>query len=261
MSADDDYANSAYIPDGDSYFARWAADGAMFRGGHADKSLGRTYGAGRRQTYDLYRAKGSAFGTVVIVHGGYWMACSPRDFSQLAAGALAAGYDCAMPSYTLAPDARISEITVEIQSAISAIAAATQGPLYLVGHSAGAHLVARMVCADVRAEWQTRIARVMPISPLSDLRPLMQTTMNATLGLDPSEAARESPVNHSPHDVPVTVWVGGAERPAFLNQARWLAQAWDADYVAEPDRHHFDVIEGLRNVDSLMMQGLLQAPA
>ena len=68
-----------------------------------------------------------------------------------------------------------------------------------------------------------RLQNVVPISPVTDLRPLMQTSMNAELGITEAIAARESPVLGKPMDVPVTVWVGGGERPAFLDQARWLA--------------------------------------
>jgi hypothetical protein len=48
----------------------------------------------------------------------------------------------------------------------------------------------------------------------------------------------------------VTVWVGGDERPAFLDQAAWLAEAWGCEHVVVPGRHHFDVIEDLEQADS-----------
>ena len=55
----------------------------------------------------------------------------------------------------------------------------------------------------------------------------------------------------------VTVWVGADERPAFLDQARWLSQAWDAPLVVDDDKHHFDVIEGLDDAQSRMTRCLL----
>lgn len=257
MKPDEAYANSAYIPDGDGYYARWADAAAAFRVRHENQKLGVVYGAGARQTYDIFWPDQPPSGTVIFVHGGYWMAASSSDFSHLAAGAVARGHACAILNYSLAPDVRIGDITQEIASAIGAIAARTQGAIYLVGHSAGGHLVARMGCADQAADWSRRVRRIMPISPLSDLAPLMETTMNATLGIDADEAKAESPVHHTPQDIAVTVWVGGAERPAFLDQARWLADAWGCAQYIEPDRHHFDVIEGLENCDSSMMKALL----
>ena len=97
----------------------------------------------------------------------------------------------------------------------------------------------------------------MPISPLSNLVPLMHTDLNATLHIDPAEAAAESPVLHPRPATPVHVWVGGAERPAFINPSRWLSRAWNAPLTVEPGRHHFDVIDGLEAPDSPLMAALL----
>jgi hypothetical protein len=52
--------------------------------------------------------------------------------------------------------------------------------------------------------------------------------------------------------VPVHVWVGGAERPVFLDQARWLAEAWTCPVTVDTGRHHFDVIEGLEHPSALL---------
>ncbi|MCF2871003.1 alpha/beta fold hydrolase [Octadecabacter sp. G9-8] len=250
MTPDEAYANSAYIPDGDGYYARWDAAAAAFR---AAQGLTQSSPNG-----EIYAPNGALRGTVVIVHGGYWMAGSPSMFSHLAAGAVAAGYVCALPSYTLAPAARIGDMTRQIAGRIDEIAQAIDGPLYLVGHSAGAHLVARMACVDMAAHWSPRVARVMAISPLTDLAPLMDTTMNDTLGIDAAEAHAESPIHHARQDMAVTAWVGSAERPAFIDQAKWLADAWHCDLTVEADRHHFDVIEGLESPVSPMMRALFR---
>ena len=55
------------------------------------------------------------------------------------------------------------------------------------------------------------------------------------------------------HKAAVTVWVGGEERPSFLDQARWLAEAWDCGHVIDPSKHHFDVIDALSDTDSEMV--------
>ena len=72
-----------------------------------------------------------------------------------------------------------------------------------------------------------RLIRVVPISPLADLRPLLRTAMNAELRLDPAEAAAESPaLKRELRTVETAVLVGAEERPVFLDQARWLDEAW-----------------------------------
>ena len=47
----------------------------------------------------------------MFVHGGYWLRFDRDMWSHLAAGAVARGWACAIPSYTLAPEARISAMT------------------------------------------------------------------------------------------------------------------------------------------------------
>jgi len=258
MNFDDAYANAAHIPEGEAYPARWAAAARAFRDTHALKELAVPYGPAERETFDIFHPSRLARGTVIFVHGGYWKAFGPDDFSHLSAGPLGAGYSVALPGYTLAPEVRIRDMTAQIARAVEAIARRSEGPIHLVGHSAGGHLVARMACADQRADWTGRIARVLAISPLSDLAPLRETTMNEVLGLDESEAEEESPARRERLDLPVTAWVGGAERPAFLDQARGLGAAWGCAVVVEPDRHHFDVIEGLEHPGSPLMQALFE---
>ncbi|EYD70630.1 alpha/beta hydrolase [Limimaricola hongkongensis] len=252
---DEAYANASHIPGGMAYPDRWAEAAAAFRAAHPPEEI--AYGAGARHRLDLFWPESTARGAVVFVHGGFWKAFDKSTWSHLAAGALAQGWAVAMPSYTLAPEARIAAMTREIEAAIGAVAEAVPGPLRLAGHSAGGHLVARMACADLSPPWRDRVARIVPISPLSDLRPLMGATMNDDLRLDAAEAAAESPLLCDQVDLPMTVWVGAVERPAFLDQARWLAERRGCDLVEAPGRHHFDVIEELADPDSPLMRALL----
>lgn len=261
MRYDDAYENAKYIPGGGDFPRHWADAAAAFReriGPRARPGLG--YGAALAEWFDLFLPEGAAAGLVVFVHGGYWMECGPRDFSHLAAGALARGWACAMPAYALAPAARIAGMTRQIAAAVTALSREVAGPVVLAGHSAGGHLVARMASANAALgpEVAARIARVVPVSPLADLRPLRETAMNETLGLDAAEALAESPalLPRRP-GVAVHVWVGGDERPAFRDQARRLGNAWACPVTVEPGRHHFDVIEGLERPDSPLMRALL----
>lgn len=262
MDGDDlsaDYANGSVIPGAAAYPDRWAAQALAFREGLGARArIGLRYGEGARQVYDLFLPEGTAQGLMVFIHGGYWLAFDPSWWSHLARGALARGWAVAMPGYTLAPEARISAMTAEIARAVDAAAAEVPGPIVLTGHSAGGHLSARMACPDVALASAGRLARVVPISPLADLRPLMRTGMNAKLRLDPAEALAESPALLTPRPgTDCTVWVGGQERPAFLWQARLLSERWDCPWHAAPGKHHFDVIDELADPDSPLVSTLL----
>jgi len=249
MENDTAYANAPFIPDGDSYPDRWAEAARDFRQRHGGRT-GLTYGPGARETFDLFEPEGAARGTVIFLHGGYWLKFDPGYFSHLAAGPLGRGWAVAMPAYDLAPDQRIQGITAQVARAVDAIAAKRPGPLVITGHSAGGHLAARMGNADVPLAARDRIERIVPISPISDLGPLMKTTMNDDLRIDAVEALLESPARRPPPECPVIVWVGEAERPAFLHQARMLTRLWCAKAVIAPERHHFDVIAPLADPDS-----------
>ena len=106
-------------------------------------------------------------------------------------------------------------------------------------------------------ELRERIKRIVPISPLTDLRPFLDISMNDTLRLDIEEAASESPVRHEVPEPPGAVWVGAEERPVFLDQAMALRDAWGCDLRVDPGRHHFDVIDGLMNADSPLVESIL----
>lgn len=252
---DRDYANAAFIPGGADYPARWAEKAAAFRaslGLRAEVDL--SYGPAPRQRLDLFLPDTPPKGVVTFIHGGYWHLFSKSHWSHLAAGLLARRFAVAMPGYTLAPAARIADMTTEIARACWFVATRVPGPMIVTGHSAGGHLAARMGCTDLAVP----VARVVPISPLTELGPLMATKMNATLKIDEAEAASESPARHTlREEVAAHVWVGANERPAFLWQAKVLAEEWACPWTADPGRHHFDVIEGLEDPDSALCRVLL----
>jgi len=252
--ADRAYANGAFIPGSAELPARWRADAAGFVAAMGARArMGLPYGSAAREAFDLFLPEGAVQGVMVFVHGGYWMQTGRESWSHLAAGAVARGWACALPSYTLAPEARIATITGQVRAAVAAaIAAVGPGlPVVVTGHSAGGHMAARMACADGPGG----IARVVPISPLAELAPLMDTEMNLTLRLDAAECAAESPARLQPRaGVHAHVWVGGQERPAFLWQARLLSENWACDWTVAPGRHHFDVIDDLTRPDSALME-------
>ena len=239
MDMDDRFANGAYIAGAGDYPEKWAGLAAAFRD-NTRCELDVAYGPTARQKMDIFYPEGTPLGVVMFVHGGYWLAFDKSYWSHLATGPLAHGWAVAIPSYDLCPDVH------------KFAAQRIDGPMRFAGHSAGGHLVARLAGMD----WHGRLDRVLPISPVSDLTPLLLTSMNAQLRLSAQEAFAESPVNMMPR-APVTVWVGGAERPVFLEQAQELADAWQCGMTVSPREHHFNVIEPLADSQSPIVRALL----
>ncbi|MEM0949874.1 MAG: alpha/beta hydrolase [Pseudomonadota bacterium] len=260
---DEAYNNRGYITGAEEYPPRWAAAAEAFRSALLSDNraqLDLAYGPDPRERLDLFFPVGTPKGVSVFVHGGYWRLFDRSIWSHFASGCVARGWAVAVPSYPLAPQARIAAITQSAAHAVALAAMKVAGPVTLSGHSAGGHLVARMVCADspLPEDIAVRLAAVVPISPVADLRPLIETSMNADFQLDQAAARAESPALLTKRpDIPVHILVGGDERPAFLDQARWLADAWsETTLEIAPSRHHFDVIDALCGADSALVMRL-----
>jgi arylformamidase len=265
---DNAYANGANIAGSDRWPAAWAEPARAFRDSLAAEGRARldiAYGDNPRNRLDLFLPNAPPRGLVVFVHGGYWKAFDKSFWSHLAAGAVAHGYAVAMPSYTLCPGIRIAGIAREVAMAIGKAAEFVAGPLMLGGHSAGGHLASRMVTATtpLAPEVARRIHHVVSISGVHDLRPIMRTGMNETLAIDEAEAQAESPAMLRPMDkARVTCWVGGGERAEFLRQSALLANIWTGlgatvSSVVEPDRHHFNIVDGLADPDHPLTRTLI----
>ncbi len=214
----DAYANAPNIPGGERWPAAWVQPAQAYRDalhGSGRATLDISYGERARNRFDLFRPEGRPKGLVVFVHGGFWKALDKSFWSHLARGSVESGYAVAMPSYTLCPAVRISEITLDIAAAVA------------------------------------RAAAMVEVSGVHDLRPLMKAAMNTELRIDEAEALAESPALLEPMlNARVTCWVGSAERPEFVRQNALLANIWTGlgaktRMIEEPGRHHFDVIDGL----------------
>lgn len=264
----DAYTNGAHIAGSDRWPAAWEEPAKAYReelSAPGRARLGISYGERPRNELDLFLPESDPRGLVVFVHGGYWMRFDKSCWSHLAKGSVDSGYAVALPSYTLCPEVRIGDIVREVGKAVTKAADMIAGPLMLTGHSAGGHLVSRMVSSTtpLAPALQARIRNVVSVSGVHDLRPLMSTGMNGTLRLDEAEALAESPALLRPMDgARITCWAGGSERGEFLRQNALLANIWTGlgaatSTVVEPDRHHFSVVDGLADAGHALTRTLL----
>lgn len=264
---DDAFANSIYIDGAEKLPQMWLASAAAYRASGIKIDQDIAYGDHPRERFDLIWPDGSAKGLVVFIHGGFWMLTDKSYWTSFAEGARANGWVVCLPSYTIAPEGRVCQMTAQISAAIEVAASRVSGPLRITGHSAGGHLASRMICDDSPLAPMTlaRIVKVQSISGLHDLRPLVHTKMNETLQMDENEAVSESPVLRRPNrPVSYTCWVGGGERPEFIRQTKLMACMWEGldipvDCVVDTQHDHFSVLQGLSQPDSLITQNLVGA--
>lgn len=267
MDWDKAYNNGGAIENAAHFPPKWRVLAAQFREQIADRSrLGLPYGETEREQFDLFLPAGRPHGLLVFVHGGYWHKFDRDLWSWVAAGAVARGWAVAIPSYTLCPDIRLTGIGRQVGAAIAAAAGMVTGPIRLAGHSAGGHLVARMLCPGaLPPDVARRIAGTVAISGLPDLHPIMQTEMNRLLHITPEEAARESPLMLTPIvRAPLTCWVGSDELPEFLRQnallEKWRNHGVSVEIVQSPGHNHFTVIEALSDPQSPLVAALISMP-
>ena len=256
------YNNTAAVGQArrDRHVASWTARSDALRRARPAR-IDLRYGDGARQRLDLFACGTPAAPTLVYVHGGYWQTNDKEPYAFLGEGLLPAGFNLALVEYTLAPAARLDRIVAEVRAAVAWVIdhakelGGDPGRVLLAGHSAGGHLTA-MAMDD------GRIAGGVAISGIYDLEPIRLNYLNEKLGLDPEEAARNSPILHlPPRAAPLVVTVGLGELPELIRQSEEYAAAWQRQglpgrYLPLPGHDHFSILEELARPGGAILEAL-----
>jgi arylformamidase len=227
---------------------------ARFRAAHTD-ALDVPYGDRERTKIDLYPASDPSTPCLVFIHGGYWQRNSRDLFAMLAEGMAAHGWSVAIPGYSLAPEATLTDIVREISLALDWLAAegparGIAGPVVLSGWSAGAHLTALALSHPL-------VTAGLAISGVYDLAPIRDTALNVALKLTDQEVAELSPLRLPIVHKPLAIAYGSAELPALVWDSRNFYAARKAagapgDLVAIDSADHFTILEQLRRSDGAL---------
>ncbi len=257
-----EYNNRARVAENPAIMAAWTKDAAAWRELHPPRAI--RYGAGARNTVDVF--PGDNDGPVAIfIHGGYWQAFDGSSFSHLAAGLNAHGVSVAIPSYDLCPNVSIDRIIGQMREATREVARLGRS-LVISGHSAGGHLAACMLATDWPAFDvalpENLVTAAYAISGLFDLGPLVPTSINNALGLDPTTARAASPLFwKAPARGSLDAVVGEHESAEYHRQSRTLVERWGAAGIATrfgtvAGANHFTAIAPLADPDSAMVARL-----
>ena len=252
-----------------SYIRAYADLSAAARQSHGQAKL--RYGTTEQQTLDLFVPDGVAKPPVLVFfHGGYWQELSKEDSAFAAPQCLAHGIAYAAVGYTLAPAATLSDIVAECRAAVGWLGRLgdTMGidpdRLIVVGSSAGAHLAAMTALqTPFGAPGSSPVKGAVLVSGIYDLEPLIGTSIDAPLGLDPATAARNSPLHQPLKGFPPSLvcW-GEIETDQSKRQSRAFAQAvheagTDCVEFENAARNHFDVMLDLANPATLLGRRVL----
>jgi len=261
-----EYNNRARVPEHAEIFARWKRDAAAYRErmkAEENAELGLAYGASPRQIVDLFFPEATGHTPLALfIHGGYWRSLEPATFSHISAGLNARGVAVAVAGYDLCPQVTIGQIIEQIRTACLFLWRRFGQRLMVYGHSAGGHLAACMVATDWRKLDPKAPADLVPagysISGVFDLKPLVQTSMNADFKLTEASAAQVSPLWWPvPRGRVFDAVAGAAESSEFLRQSRTVTDDWrqrgiETHYQALAGANHFTVIDPLADPASAM---------
>jgi acetyl esterase/lipase len=248
------YNNGAAVSDSTQIIEGWIAASKRFRAERA-QHLDLAYAAGERNKWDLFPGRDPNAPCLVWIHGGYWQARNRESFACFAEGVLERGWSAALPGYTLAPGATMTEIVREIRSALDWLAAqgsrhGIAGPIVLSGWSAGGHLTAMTLDhPSVRAG--------LAISGLFELGPIRDTYLNERLKLTDEEIATLSPLRLQGVAKPLAIAYGTAELPPLVADSRNYHAHRAAAHLPGPlipvsNANHYTIMEELRSPDGLL---------
>lgn len=253
------YNNTLAVKNSAELNAAREAASAEFRKAHAGH-LDLRYGPRERNAWDLFPAADRNAPCLVFIHGGYWQRNSRELFANLIAGPHARGWAAALPGYTLAPDATLSEIVAEINAALDWLTAngpahGIAGKVVLSGWSAGGHLTA--TCLG-----HPRVSAGLAISGIFELGPIRDTYLNEKLRLTDDEIEALSPLRRPMIKKPLAITYGTAELPPLVADSRDLHAKRAAEHlpgalIPVPGADHFTIVHELRDADGELTRQLM----
>ncbi|BFZ20781.1 hypothetical protein BsWGS_23820 [Bradybaena similaris] len=227
-----------------------------------------SYGNSERQKMDIFCKKNvpkRGAPIMVYIHGGYWQIKElNRENSSFPAVPLCnAGATFIALDHDLAPEVSLDTIIFQVKKALQLIINLAKerhsSGIYLIGHSAGAHLAIMMLMAEFSEEddFDSELIRgAVLVSGVYDLRPVAKTSNNVALKLSEDEAWRYSPLNfiqeisHQSQHRHIIVAVGEYDPPEFRRQSGEIEKMLrdngvKTNYIDVPDVDHFNIVDKL----------------
>jgi len=256
------YNNSAAVADSEDWLARWRQRSAALRAStHARLDI--PYASAPRAGLDYFDAGAAKPPLFVFIHGGYWQRNDKDMFAFIAEGPCSRGIDVAVLGYTLAPQARLTDIVAEIHQALTFLSDRAddlgfdRNRLFVGGWSAGGHLTAIVSSHPA-------FRGGLPISGIFDLEPIALNYLNEKLALDATEVTMLSPLHMLADRSPqLRLFVGAEELPELKRQSAIYAEA--ARERALPvaltvlsGRHHYSILDELAQPGGAITRALVE---
>jgi acetyl esterase/lipase len=202
---------------------------ALVRGDGYDVATELPYGSGTRHTLDLYRPTGAKDPAPVVVffYGGSWQTGSKESYAFVGQALASKGYIVVIPDYRVYPEVAfpgfVQDGAAAMRWTVDNVARYGGDPhrVFLMGHSAGAHIAALLTLdahwlAEVGLDAHTAIRGTVGLAGPYDFLPITDPTLQAIFGPEKQWPASQ-PIN----------FVDGKEAPMLL-------LAGDDDKVVDP---------------------------
>jgi len=217
------------------------------------------YGDGAKETLDLYRPlsdTGEPARLAVFIHGGYWRGGDKHDSALVVPPLLDTGAVVANINYDLCPDISLDTMVEQIVRAVRYCHHhakewnADPDQLTLLGHSAGAHLAARVMNAKADSDGVPAdlVNRVVAVSGIYEPEVITQITVNEEAQIDVETAKRNDCLVNPPQgNAKYLVYAGGDEPAGWIEQSRLYAEVvraagFDCEYLVMDNTDHFTVL-------------------
>ena len=228
------------------------------------------YGAKPKQTLDLHLPNDVKNPPLLVyIHGGYWRAIDKNDHSFVALPFLKDGIAVANVNYDLCPSVTLSEIVEELIEAFHFVKKQasdwkTSG-IYLIGHSAGAHLVGELIGRNFfdNEQENSKLKGAILSSGIYEPELVLNLEVNQEIRLDEKMASECNVMNKPPlTKSPIMVCVGGDEPEGWIDQSRRYAevcrsQNLSVDFQIVEDANHFSLLDHAMNSDYKLNQKII----
>lgn len=210
------------------------------------------------------------------IHGGYWQASSRPQSRFPALSLYPAKIKTIIIGYDLCPNVTLPEIVNQIQKCAIYIFeyAEKMGSrgVYFGGHSAGAHLLAKLLANEeflTSTYGSQRLQGAFLVSGVYDLRDLVKTYVNELVKLPQEKAIEMSPMfddyTHLRNkNLRIYVLAGQNDSPTFKKQSRDFYDKLQNSissqnvYLEIKDKlDHFDIVECFSEIDNFLKSLIL----
>lgn len=249
-------------PNVEAGIAKRAADSDSAKAqldGNCHATIDLRYGSGDKETLDLYqplKPDTDPAPLAVFIHGGYWRGGDKQDSTLVVPPILNTGAVVANINYDLCPTISLDTMVEQIIRAVrychqhAGEWKANPEQLMLLGHSAGAHLAARVMNAkaDDMGLPANMVNTVVAISGIYEPEVITEITVNDEAQIDRETARRNDCLTNPPHGrARFLVYAGGDEPAGWIEQSRLYADVVkDAGHECEffqlDDTDHFTVL-------------------